>query len=139
MDNALTEATEATTPSAEERLTALAARHELTDQRRESLARAIALGAGDSVLEVLAEATRLSRSAAIVLPPIRLERLSRGRGWCRRGWGDSAEWGVRVESGYRVTPGRWIVYGTDGFSRRDESTWIVRHVQVGSETWTVAS
>jgi len=128
----------------DERLAALVAKYsDLTDKRKDSLARAIALGAADDTLTVLAEALRLNSTSGdkltVVIPANRLENLSRGKGWCRKGRGDSAEWGERTDNGYRVGPGRWLVHGSDGFSRTKEDTWTVKHVAVGSETWTVAS
>lgn len=92
----------------------------------------------DAVFLKLASATRLSRKTSIVLPSHRFEGLSRGKGWARKGRGDKAEWGERDGNGYIVGPGRWVVGGHDGFSRKGEDTWEVTHVQVGKETWTVA-
>lgn len=112
---------------------------ECTPARRESLRRAIEAGASDAVLGQLADAPRLSRKFTIVLPAHRFENLSRGKGWCRLGKGDSAAWGERVDNGYQVGPGRWTVGASDGFSRKGQDTYTVKHVTVGTETWTVAS
>ena len=111
----------------------------VTDERRENLARAAALGADRATLEALRDAARLKRAPYIVLPPHRFEGLSRGRGWARSGKGVAAQWGERVDSGYKVDPGRWCVGGSDGFQRKREDLWIVEHVQVGAETWTIAN
>jgi len=111
----------------------------INDVRRERLARAIELGASDGALEALCDAKRTSTSETIILPAQRFENLSRGRGWCRKGRGNSAEWGEREDNGYHVGAGRWTVGGHDGFTRKGEDTWTVKHVRVGAEVWTVAS
>jgi hypothetical protein len=111
---------------------------DVSPARRENLARALALGASEVTIARLANATRVNRKATIVLPAHRYEGLSRGRGWARQGRGERAVWGERCDTGYRVGPGRWSVGATDGFRRKDATTWTVAHVQVGSETWTVA-
>lgn len=114
--------------------------HEVKDSRKETLVRAIELGASDDVLETLRDALRIHRnSQTIVLPALRYEHLSRGRGWARKGRGREVTWGERVDGGYQVGPGRWTVGATDGFSRKDSCDWSVKHVQVGSETWTIAN
>jgi len=107
--------------------------------RTERLQKAIDLGASDATLKALAEAYRTGMGPTIILPAHKYENLSRGKGWCRKGRGDSATWGEREAKGYRVGPGRWTVGGNDGFSRKGETLWDVEHVQVGSETWTVAN
>lgn len=106
--------------------------------REESLAIAAGLGADAATLEVLRAATRLSRRDTIVLPHHRFELLSRGKGWARKGQGKDVTWGERADGGYRVGPGRWTVGGNDGFTRKGEVIWTVRHVQVGAQTWTLA-
>jgi hypothetical protein len=112
---------------------------DVSDVRKSSLERAIALGASDGVLAELRDATRVAQNRTILLPLNRLERLSRGKGWARSGRGDTAQWGDREADGYRVGPGFWIVFGTDGFSRKRREEWTVNHVQVGPEVWTIAS
>ena len=119
-------------------LTALVQGRDVSEARLGRLREALALGATESVLMTLRDATRLSRSTEIVLPAHRYEGLSRGRGWCRQGRGDSAVWGERVGDGYRVGPGRWTVGATDGFRRKDSTDWVVRHITVGAQTWTIA-
>jgi hypothetical protein len=111
---------------------------EISDSRRASLARAVELGADQATLVRLVDAIRLNKGPTIALPAHRYEGLSRGRGWCRQGRGANAVWGERTDSGYRVGPGRWVVGGCDGFSRKKEDHWHVEHVQVGPETWTIA-
>jgi hypothetical protein len=108
-------------------------------KRIERLALAIERGATDAALEAICDARRTSTTDTIVLPVQRYENLSRGKGWCRKGRGASAVWGERDDGGYRVGPGRWTVGGNDGFSRKGEDEWTVKHVTVGTETWTVAS
>ena len=93
----------------------------------------------DETFARLARALRVSRSATIILPAHRFEGLSRGRGWARSGKGDAAKWGERTEKGYRVSAGRWIVGGSDGFSRKGEAAWTVEHVTVGPDVWTIAN
>lgn len=126
------------TTGAEERLSSLIGDHSVTDARRESLRLAIEAGADDATLATLLAASRIARSETIVLPAGRFEHLSRGRGWARKGRGDTVEWGERVTGGYRVGPGRWMVGSTDGFKRKDSVEWIVRHISVGSAVWTMA-
>jgi len=99
---------------------------------------AIALGADLETLEILRDASRISRILTIRLPAHRYEGLSRGRGWARKGRGDSVEWGEKASGGYRVGPGEWDVGATDGFSRKGSVHYVVSHVQVGPETWTIA-
>lgn len=109
------------------------------DKRKESLLLAHEKGVDDETLRMLAKANLLNRKSHITLPAGRLEGLSRGRGWCRFRKGSDAEWGERVDGGYKVThPGRWIVGHNDGFSRKKEDVWSVRHVSVGDEIWTIA-
>jgi hypothetical protein len=108
-------------------------------KRIERLARAIELGASDDALEALCGAVRTSNTDTIVLPAHRLEGMSRGRGWARKGTRNKAVWGEREDNGYRVGPGKWTVGGNDGFSRKGETEWVVKHVTVGTETWTIAS
>lgn len=93
----------------------------------------------DATFRRLGEALRVGRQSTIVLPAHRLEGLSRGKGWARKGKGSAAEWGERESDGYRVGPGYWTVGGNDGFSRKGETQWAVEHVTVGDATWTVAS
>jgi hypothetical protein len=111
----------------------------IAPKRAERLARAIELGASHDVIMAICDAGRTSTTDTIILPAHRFENLSRGRGWARKGRGDSAVWGERADGGYRVSPGKWVVGGNDGFSRKGEDAWTVTHIQVGSETWTVAS
>lgn len=110
----------------------------ISDTRAETLRLAVELGADAKTIEVLCAAVRVARKPSIVLPAHRYEGLSRGRGWARKGKGENAEWGERVDGGYRVGPGRWSVGGNDGFSRKGETRWDVKHVQVGDQAWTVA-
>lgn len=127
-----------TTTTTTDRLASLCEGHDVSDARRERLARAIEIGASDAVLVKLRDANRTSTSRTIVLPVQRFETMSRGKGWARKGRGSSAEWGERVDGGYEVGPGRWTVGGNDGFSRKGEVSWVVAHVEVGTETWTIA-
>lgn len=113
--------------------------YELTETRLERLRLAIDLGASPGALVALRDARRTSRRASILVPRNRLEGLSRGRGWARKGRGSSAEWGEREDGYYRVGPGKWTVGGSDGFSRKKSDSWVVEHVQVGDQTWTIAN
>lgn len=134
----MTTTTEPTTATTD-RLMAIIAGHQVSDSRQASLARAIELGASDALLAQLRGARKIHRnSTTIVLPRGRYMGLSRSRGWARCGRGDGATWGEEVQGGYRVGAGNWIVWSTDGFRRKDRTKWTVRHVQVGTETWTVA-
>jgi len=113
--------------------------HDVSDSRKDSLGKALELGADEKTLTVIRNAIRLSRQPTIVLPAHRFESLSRGRGWALKGRGSDVSWGEREDSGYRVGPGRWSVGATDGFSRKASVDWRVKHIQVGQETWTIAS
>jgi hypothetical protein len=111
----------------------------VSDSRKDSLEKALDLGADEETLTALRDAIRLSRRPTIVLPAHRFESLSRGRGWARKGRGSDVSWGDREDGGYRVGPGRWAVGATDGFSRKASVDWQVKNVQIGQETWTIAS
>jgi hypothetical protein len=120
--------------------TVITAHPDMTDTRRETLAVASDMGADAATLETIASATRVSRTTTIYLPPFRPEGLSRGHGGCRHGRGVSAIWAERTDRGYVVErKGMWSVGATDGFNRRAGRSWVVSHVTVGSEIWTVAS
>lgn len=106
--------------------------------RRESLQIAHERGVDDATFARLCEANLVARKATVKLPLHRLEGMSRGKGWCRQGQGSSAVWGERDGAGYRVGPGRWVVGGHDGFSRKGHTDWRVEHLDVAGETWTVA-
>ena len=113
---------------------------DVDDARRETLLIAIALGATDKILITIRDALRVFRGPTIVLPPSRYEHCSRGKGWARLGKGDNVTWGERAEKGgYCVGPGKWAVGSNDGYKRKDSVSWNVKHVAVGTETWTVAS
>lgn len=114
--------------------------YDIREMRLATLRHAHSLGATMETLVTLRDARRVSQSDTITIPRNRLEGLSRGRGWARKGRGDSVEWGERTENGmYEVGPGEWTVGGSDGFRRKDSDTWIVEHVQVGDQTWTIAN
>jgi hypothetical protein len=91
-----------------------------------------AAGLSPSDIKKIAEANRTSALDAIgiILPAGRLENLSRGKGWCRLGSGSNVTWADRAEcGGYMVsTPGKWTVGSTDGFSRKDQTSWDVRKI-----------
>lgn len=124
----------------EEKLLTLKAKYpDMPEARIGRLTRAIELGATDEILEILCDATRTSQLTTIVLPADRLEGLSRGRGWARKGKGSNVEWAPKAAGGgYRAGPGRWSVGATDGFYRKSNTDWDVELIQVGSEFWTVA-
>lgn len=109
------------------------------EEDEENVRAAAALGAPRKVLVMIRDADVVSRSSSIVLPPHHYEGLSRGRGWARMGQGNAVAWGKRVRGGYEVEePGRWVVGGNDGFTRKAQDEWNVMHIQVGNETWTIA-
>jgi hypothetical protein len=129
-----------TSPNAEKIVAALIAGHDVSENRKESLTLAAEAGATVQLLEKLRDAVKLTRNTStIVLPPHHYEGLSRGRGWCRKGKGDSAQWGDRCDKGYRVGPGRWVVGGHDGFTRKASTTWDVENITVGGVVWTIAN
>src|SRR4051812_24609057 len=84
----------------------------------------------DATFTKLANALRAARKDTVLLPAHRFEGLSRGKGWARKGRGDSAVWGERDDGGYRVGPGKWTVGGNDGFTRKGQDEWVVAHIQV---------
>ena len=112
---------------------------EISNARAETIEIARSLGADEATINTLTDALRVRRSSTIVLPMVRYETLSRGKGWCRCGRGDAAKWGERTDSGYIVGPGKWIVFGSDGFRREERIDWEVEHIQVGEQTWTIAN
>lgn len=128
--------TENITVSAAEAINASYA--DIPEARLPKLARAVAIGVSEVTYRKLCEAVRVSERDTVVVNAHRYEGLSRGRGWARKGRGENAQWGERVKGGYRVGPGRWEVGATDGFRRKDHTTWDVEHVTVGPETWTIA-
>ena len=71
----------------------------LGDGRRQSLRLASEAGVDMATLTRIAAALRVERKATIVIPMQRYEMLSRGKGWARKGRGDKAVWGERVEGG----------------------------------------
>lgn len=113
--------------------------HEVSANRRETLVKAIELGATMPTLRKIRDAIRVARGNTIILPMHHLETLSRGRGWARKGRGNDVTWGERVDGGYQVGPGNWTIGGNDGFTRKKEVKWSVENVKVGEETWTIAS
>jgi hypothetical protein len=107
--------------------------------RLETLTEAHDAGVDDATFAVLSDSLRVSRQSTITLPTHRLESMSRGRGWARLGQGSSVVWGERSEKGYSVGAGRWVVGGSDGYSRKGEDTWQVAEVKVGNQMWLVAN
>ena len=86
-----------------------------------------------------AVAVGIQGELSVVLPPNRLESLSKGKGWARLGKYDDATWGVKTEGGYRVNrPGSWVVGGDDGFGRKREDTYKVARVKISDLFWIVA-
>jgi hypothetical protein len=118
---------------------AVTAGHDVTEKRIEMLMRAIELGADIDTVETLRDADRISAKDSITLPFGRYEHCSRSKSWARLGKGDSVVWGERVDGGYAVsTPGSWTVGSSDGFNRKTTTSWRVRQIAVGSETWWTA-
>lgn len=113
---------------------------DVSESRLESLSMAHVAGVDDATLRTLADAARLKRDRWIVLPSGRYEKLSRGKGWARLGRGKDASWAERTEEGgYKVArAGEWTVGSDDGFQRKDQVEWKVRHVTVGDAVWTIA-
>lgn len=95
----------------------------------------------DEAVEVFQSAVSVGVQGelSVILPPNRLESLSKGRGWARLGKFDDATWGVKVEGGYRVSrPGNWVVGGDDGFGRKRKDSYKVARVKIGDMFWVVA-
>lgn len=112
----------------------------LLEGRTKTVTIAHEAGVDDALLKRIATANRLKRdSDTIVVPVNSLELCSRGSGWARLGRGGAAQWGERVDGGYRVGAGRWTVGGNDGFSRKREDIWVVEHIMVGGKVWTIAN
>ena len=88
-------------------------------------------GLRSAEVKKIAEANRTSAKDAngIVLPAGRFQNLSRGKGWCRLGSGNSVRWADRTDGGYLAdTAGNWTVGSSDGFSRKDSVSWKVEQV-----------
>ena len=109
----------------------------ISDLRTESVRIAIQNGADRGTIEAIRDATLVARRATIVIPT-RYLLLSRGRGWARQGRGPEAIWGKQDGFGFRVGAGEWTVFSSDGFSRDVKVEWSVRHINVGTETWSLA-
>jgi hypothetical protein len=112
---------------------AIAARLGLTvsDARAKTLVRCADAGATDAQLKAIASAELANSYGKIKLPAHRYEMLSRGRGWCRSADGVFAN--DRDGSLYVVTePGQWTVGASDGFSRKDKTTYRVQRMQIGA-------
>lgn len=92
----------------------------------------------DKVFKQIAKASVVSQELTITIPPGRYDHCSRGKGWVRKGKGDNAEWGESVRGGYVIGPGTWTQGSSDGFNRKEQKTWTVKHIKVGNETWTLA-
>lgn len=127
--------------SLKDRLTRLEIDPDDVKQKRiESLAIAHDANVSDAIFRTIAEARRVHRNSyTVVVPRHPLESCSRGRGWARKGKGSSAEWGERVDRGYRVGAGVWSVGGHDGFRRKRSDEWVVEHIIVDNATWTIAN
>lgn len=115
---------------------------EQTDVSNRDAAIAVAKSLGkDEAVEVFQSAVSVGVQGelSVILPPNRLESLSKGRGWARLGKFDDATWGVKVEGGYLVSrPGNWVVGGDDGFGRKREDSYKVARVKIGDLFWIVA-
>lgn len=99
--------------------------------RADAAITAAANGATPSQLKKIIEANRTSmQDRGIVVPVGRFENLSRGKGWCRQGKGNSAVWADRDDKGGFVlsSPGNWTVGSNDGFSRKDTVEWSVEKI-----------
>lgn len=124
--------------SFEDRLEGLGLR--LPDEgRNETLRVAHEAGVSDEDLLRIAGSIRVSRGPTIEVP-LKYGHTSRAKSWARLGSGDYVEWGEI--DGSRATlhdEGEWVVFSSDGFKRQKKTTWKVEHVQVGDQTWTIAS
>lgn len=108
----------------------------VSDARVITLIRAAVTGLTPAQLKTIASAARVAKGDTIVLPTGKYDHLSRGKGWCRRGKGDSATWGQSVNGGgWKVGPGKWTVGSSDGFSRKEQVEWDVKNVG----GWTIAN
>lgn len=93
----------------------------------------------DKQIEAVLEAHRFSAGDHILLPSGRYDNLSRGRGWCRLGRGPDAQWAHDDGDGYIVSKtGTWTVGSTDGFSRKENLTYKVKKLKVGSSVCWIA-
>lgn len=117
-----------------------AAEQTTVSNRDAAIAVAKSLGKDEAVAVLQsAVAVGVQGELSVILPPNRLEALSKGRGWARLGKFDDATWGVKVEGGYRVSrPGNWVVGGDDGFARKREDSYKVARVKIGDLFWIVA-
>lgn len=105
----------------------------VSEARKESIRLAIEAGCADDTLIAIRDAAVLSRAASIILRASPMDRLTRG--WRRSGENDDdttrCTW--VAGRGYQVRQGTWVV--GDGPRSRE---WTVRHIAVGSATWTLA-
>lgn len=126
-----------------EHLSHITDRINLSERKAGAIIRACAAGITPADLKALAEAKFFAEGAELRLPAHHFEGLSRGRGWCRLGRGESTQWGRRVGergAGYIVSaPGRWHVGGFDGFTRKREDVYQVDAIRVGAATWLIAN
>jgi hypothetical protein len=92
-----------------------------------------------SVATKIIECQMIEEGFQIVLPRHHFENLSRGRGSCRSlDSNGNIVWGKRVDEGYLVGKGKWIVNGNDGFSRKKDVSWRVETVKIGNQNYTMA-
>lgn len=122
------------------RVAQLLAEHSRREEPRPVVLAALEADSDEATLLLVLESTRAQRGSTIVLPAHQLEGLSRGRGWCRS-WGAAGggESSVRVDRGYAVGPGSWIVGASVGYSRTGQDVRTVEHVTLGAELWTIAT
>lgn len=108
------------------------------DNRKESLQIAMRLGADEKTCRQLAGAERLRRVGGHIKIETRYGGLSRGKPWAR----DSSDsmWAEKEGGAVLLTPGKWKVGSSDGFSRKESpSVWVVEEIKVGEETWLIAN
>lgn len=99
--------------------------------RAKTLIRAAAAGLSPAQLKKIAEAWRVSsKPEGVRLPAGKYENLSRGKGWCRLGSGSNVTWADRHDDGGYLAneAGKWVVGSSDGFNRKDSSTYKVEKV-----------
>jgi hypothetical protein len=116
-----------------------------TERRQNALAKAIALGANDTVLAQIAGATSCwVNSDTAQVPFGRYAHTSRATGFARTGkkpnyrYAESGDSGWIVDGSGDYGNAIWEVVSRDGFQREEWRTYRVKPLLVGGQTWTVA-
>jgi len=105
--------------------------------RKESLKLAFELGATEKTCRKILTAAKVARDGGTISIATRYGSLSRGKCWGRNKKTD--EWADKSDGTVYLTPGRWMVGSSDGFSRKEKAAWKVEKVSVGEQEWLIAN